>query len=79
MICAIDMTIHSGKWHTKPYAVETSFLCLHDVETAYGDDYYGCYTVATLQKLKKKDTHCTEIDISYYVLIRLQPRRIRKD
>jgi hypothetical protein len=78
MIYAIDMTMPSGKWHTKPYAVQTSFL-LNDAETACGYDYYGRYIVALLQKLKKKDTYCIENDISYYVLIRLQPRRIRRD
>ena len=79
MIFAIDMTLRSGKWHTKPCAVGTSFLCLQDVETAYGDDYYGRYIVALLQKLKKKASQCIENDISYYELVRLQPRRIRKD
>jgi hypothetical protein len=76
MIYAIDITMRSEKWHTKPYAVETSFLCLHNAETAYGDGYYGRDTVETvtvLQRPKKKDRHCTENDISFYVLVRLQP------
>ena len=82
MVYAIDITMRSGKWHIKPYAVQTSFLCLHDAETAYGNDILlsdGCYIVAMLQKLKKRDTHGIENDVSYYVIIRLQPRRIRRD